>query len=466
MKPDVSQRLPNSTVSSLLTEVRRIDRRLHSLTLALATLRLESATGTPRQSVAHIEKELHFLTATNATREVLASLDVRHKRVLVVGRGEPDLLDMYDLTVHPFPQNMKGGPLGYNPKSARAAVAHLEAVRSRGYDLLVFPPTALWWLEHHPALRAHLDERYARLETPGDVVVYDIAAVSLRPWIRLRELVEEIAGLLRRSPSVLDLSAQNLSALLADQAVFVPPQAPTSGELPYLDGGADIVVLDSSDRPLRSEAQRVAATAVVAMSASGDLEILWRIEASQGHQDAELVVLPGEGDRPLPGAKHIVDAVAHRSRNPVLVLAEPGALPLPGCTASLGRTLLHQPGVAAAVGQVLAFDGRIVETGIEIEAGVVHRLHNDLWDLDLPELSFVRTVDGCSAGLLAVDRKAFLRSGGLPDGASTWPELFLRLCDGIRQQDGQILYQPESAVVLDTLSPPAAATWPTLSPLH
>ncbi len=82
--------------------------------------------------------------------------------VLVVSRGDEDLVRIPGRRGWHFPQSEGGVYAGHHPGDSAEAVAHLEMLRSRGADYLVIPCTAYWWLEHYEGLRAHLDTR-ARL---------------------------------------------------------------------------------------------------------------------------------------------------------------------------------------------------------------------------------------------------------------------------------------------------------------
>lgn len=79
--------------------------------------------------------------------------------VLVVSRGDPDLVALSGRRGWHFPQDPGGEYAGHYPKTGAEAVAHLEELRREGGEYLVVPGTALWWLEHYPELGRHLDER-------------------------------------------------------------------------------------------------------------------------------------------------------------------------------------------------------------------------------------------------------------------------------------------------------------------
>jgi hypothetical protein len=80
--------------------------------------------------------------------------------VLVVSRGDDELLKLYGRTAWHFPQAEDGSYLGHYPPDSAAAIAHLEALRVRGVTHLIFPDTALWWLEHYAEFTQHLADRY------------------------------------------------------------------------------------------------------------------------------------------------------------------------------------------------------------------------------------------------------------------------------------------------------------------
>lgn len=77
--------------------------------------------------------------------------------VLVVSRGDDDLLALDGRPAGHFPQADGGGYAGYHPKDSDSAVAELERLRAQGWRYLVFPATALWWLDHYAGLRRHLE---------------------------------------------------------------------------------------------------------------------------------------------------------------------------------------------------------------------------------------------------------------------------------------------------------------------
>src|SRR5262245_23370603 len=80
--------------------------------------------------------------------------------VLVVSRGDDTLLRLGSRSGWHFPRTSDGRYAGYYPKNSAEAIKHLEELRARGARYLVFPATSLWWLEHYPDFKDHLDRRY------------------------------------------------------------------------------------------------------------------------------------------------------------------------------------------------------------------------------------------------------------------------------------------------------------------
>ena len=87
--------------------------------------------------------------------------------VLVVSRGDRDLVELAGLDGRHFPQGANGGYLGHHPHDSAEAVARLEALRAEGAEYLVVPTTAYWWLDHYAGFAEHLRDLYA--ETDAEV---------------------------------------------------------------------------------------------------------------------------------------------------------------------------------------------------------------------------------------------------------------------------------------------------------
>ena len=97
----------------------------------------------------------------------------RNATVIVVSRGDDELLDLYGRRGWHFPQTEDGTYAGYYPAASTAAIAQLEALRSKGAEFLLFPDTSLWWLEHYPEFGRHLQSRYREVaRREGTCLIY------------------------------------------------------------------------------------------------------------------------------------------------------------------------------------------------------------------------------------------------------------------------------------------------------
>ena len=95
-------------------------------------------------------------------RDIVRETVPAGSRVLVVSRGDDDLLELGGRQAGHFPQLAGGVYAGYYPADAAEAIAQLNALQA---DFLVVPSTSLWWLEHYDGLRRHLESRCVHAET-------------------------------------------------------------------------------------------------------------------------------------------------------------------------------------------------------------------------------------------------------------------------------------------------------------
>src|SRR5205085_730238 len=83
--------------------------------------------------------------------------------VIVVSKGDDELLNLDGRIGWHFPQTEDGAYIGYHPADSVAAIAHLEALRAKGADYLLIPSPSLWWLEHYSGFKNHLEDHYRRV---------------------------------------------------------------------------------------------------------------------------------------------------------------------------------------------------------------------------------------------------------------------------------------------------------------
>jgi hypothetical protein len=92
--------------------------------------------------------------------------------VIVVSKGDDELLELDGRTGLHFPQTEDGCYAGFYPADSSEAIAQLESLRDRGGSHFVLPRTGFWWLDHYDGLREHLETRYTRVHRDAACVVY------------------------------------------------------------------------------------------------------------------------------------------------------------------------------------------------------------------------------------------------------------------------------------------------------
>ncbi|HEV2775217.1 MAG TPA: glycosyltransferase, partial [Solirubrobacteraceae bacterium] len=146
-------------------------------------------------AVAQLEQELALLEArqealrlalwrrqvVDAVRSFATGTLPRGAHVLVVSRGDEEVVDLPAHRAQHFPQAPDGGYAGHHPADSSEAIAQLEALRARGAEYLLVPATSDWWLEHYGAFTAHLEREHTRLPATGELFVAFALAAAAAP---------------------------------------------------------------------------------------------------------------------------------------------------------------------------------------------------------------------------------------------------------------------------------------------
>jgi colanic acid/amylovoran biosynthesis glycosyltransferase len=155
-----------------------------------------------RMLMAELERERERLArdverreSIRAAKALVARIVPRRDPILIVSRGDPALLELGREAWH-FPQTADGEWLGHHPASSVEAIAQLEELRSLGACFLLFPRTALWWLEHYRGLRDHLESRYVRSGDARHGAIFDLRQRALERTLgRARARAHRVKGL-------------------------------------------------------------------------------------------------------------------------------------------------------------------------------------------------------------------------------------------------------------------------------
>ena len=91
-------------------------------------------------------------------REIVAGNLPQGARLLVVSRGDDQLVRFDDREAWHFPRADDGIYAGYHPDNSDDAVEHLQNLHDEGAQYLVVPASSFWWLDYYPGLFQHLTQ--------------------------------------------------------------------------------------------------------------------------------------------------------------------------------------------------------------------------------------------------------------------------------------------------------------------
>lgn len=225
-------------------------------------------------------------------RESANAIIPRNATVLVVSRGDDELLRIGPRRALHFPQDEFGRYAGYHPEDSDAAIATLEDMRARGAEYLLLPSTAFWWLDYYEGLRDHLERNYPALISADDCMIFELAPSG----IQTAEPDADTSGVSaatssRRLAGPLD---ELLRALLPDDA-RIAVVAGSDGDLPSFgncsavaprDGGAGLTGLLAQAHAAGAEFLVIPATTsdrVYAGREPADVPAAWRLVTRQRH---------------------------------------------------------------------------------------------------------------------------------------------------------------------------------------
>ena len=107
-----------------------------------------------------MSKERNYQQLISKIRRIVRSALPSNVTVAVVSKGDNELLNLDGNSGWHLPQRADGAYVGYHPATSAEAITHLESLRAKGADYLLFPSTALWWLDHYKEFRQHLERNY------------------------------------------------------------------------------------------------------------------------------------------------------------------------------------------------------------------------------------------------------------------------------------------------------------------
>jgi hypothetical protein len=334
----------------------------------------------------------------------------RGARVLVVSKGDEQLLRLRRGRAQHFPQDARGGYAGFYPAGCTSAIAHLEWLRARGATHLLIPSTALWWLDQYPAFAAHLQSRCrALVRRPATCLLYALKQPRSRP----RRPAEAKPDGRRPTVSIIVAAGYRRHAAACLTAL--------RDTLPDDYQAEIILVLEAGSDGLADEL------------------------TSQASGDDRIMILRNQRRLGFPRS---ANRGARAASGELLVFLGEQTLPLPGWLPPLARTFEHHSDAAAVGGRVLGADGRLSEAGGRVlHDGSLAALGRDDYDVDAAAYTGLRAVDYCSLSMLATPRRLFKTLGGFDPAYGQCSYLAADYCFRLRQQDAQVCCQSESLAV-------------------
>lgn len=397
--------------------------------------------------------------------EVASSLP-EDAHVLVVSRGDEDILRLGRRTASHFPQDETGRYAGYHPATGEDAVAHLEALRRRGGQFLLFPSTAFWWLDHYPELRAHLEERYEPvLHRKGVCTVYALQdGLAATPAAGGGNTLAEAVPLLRRrSRQVAELTGERETLAARLEQAERQLEAGSHERLArarlesFLAGGRSLEVPQvASPRativiPSLRQAHLLYQTleSLLATFAEEPFELVIVDNASDGETQALLDRLRNvrvqRNERNL-GFGAACTIGARLACAPYVCFLNNDTMVTPGWLQALVATLEREHDCGAVGSRLIHTDGRLQEAGGTIWRDGSGWGYGRGLDPTAPEVSYRREVDYCSAASLLVRRDLFLELGGFDERYAPAYYEDTDLCLGIWAAGGRVVYEPRSTV--------------------
>lgn len=121
------------------------------------------------------EHKRRYLDTVTQIREAATTTLPTDATVIVISKGDDQLLNLNGRRAWHFPRANNGLYAGHYPLDSAAAIEHLETLRANGANYLLMPNTAFWWFDHYPELKEHLDKTYKCISTHDCCVIYQLS---------------------------------------------------------------------------------------------------------------------------------------------------------------------------------------------------------------------------------------------------------------------------------------------------
>jgi len=254
-----------------------------------------------------IARRVQHLAVVARTRRAVRERLPKEARVLVIGRGDDDLLQLSGRRAAHFPQNATGDFAEEYRGSGGEVVDQLRDLVVLNWNHLVIPAPSFWWLERYRELWLHLHRDWYAVHRDDACMIFARDPGRPGPWRRLDELVARIRTAEGRLPAILDWNTGGELAAFYPSCTVSGPLEQGLDRLPHPDRTIDIVAVPWNQPELLPEARRVASSAVVRIAPPGsrDAGFFVAVEAIAG-SGSEAAAPPAPAS-PSSGSGHATD---------------------------------------------------------------------------------------------------------------------------------------------------------------
>jgi hypothetical protein len=121
------------------------------------------------------DPQAKYADVRNRIHGLVGSLIDPGSTVVVVSKGDQELVRLGSSQGWHFPRTADGKYAGHYPADGAEAIAHLEQLHEQGAEYFLLPSTYFWWLDHYDGLADHLRSRYRVVaDCPDTCLIYDL----------------------------------------------------------------------------------------------------------------------------------------------------------------------------------------------------------------------------------------------------------------------------------------------------
>ena len=178
-RQDILRQLSPQAVGELVKQRLVAVSRLRKTSAHLGAAEVAPAAESPSQPPK--ERSAGYRQTISRIHDAIAAATPENATVVVVSRGDDELLQLKGRRGWHFPRTIDGTYAGHYPADSAAAIAHVEGAHAQGGEFLVFPATAIWWLEFYSDLKQYLEQQYEVAHRSDACVIYRLCPSTTDP---------------------------------------------------------------------------------------------------------------------------------------------------------------------------------------------------------------------------------------------------------------------------------------------